>query len=62
MLLGLATELKTFPDNEIKKGLYNMQMKKLAEVKKTIKWPQNSNNLPILTWEQCKPPVCIEPV
>lgn len=53
MLMGLATELKTFPDNEIKKGLYNMQMKKLAEVKKTIKWPQSSNHLPVLTWEQC---------
>lgn len=53
-LFGLASELKTFPDNEIKKGIYNQQVKKLREVKKTIKWPQDSNDLPILTWEQCE--------
>jgi len=48
---GLASELKQFPDNEVKKGQYNMKMKALNKEKKEIKWPQSANDLPVLTWD-----------
>ncbi|POW11738.1 hypothetical protein PSTT_04994 [Puccinia striiformis] len=50
--LGLASELKTFPDNEIRKGQYGMKLKELQQDFKDVKWPTSSNDLPILTWEQ----------
>ncbi|POW15519.1 hypothetical protein PSTT_02078 [Puccinia striiformis] len=50
--LGLATELKTFPDNEVRKGQYSMKLKELQKDFRDVKWPKSSNDLPILTWEQ----------
>jgi len=50
--LGLASELKTFPDNEIRKGVYNMKLKVLAREKSTIAWPKSSNDLPVISWDQ----------
>jgi len=49
---GLASELKTFPDNEVKKGMYNMKLKALNKERGQISWPKTSNDLPILTWDQ----------
>jgi len=51
-ILGLASELKTFPDNEVKKGMHNMKLKALNKEAKTIAWPKTSNDLPVLTWDQ----------
>ncbi|KAI5481749.1 hypothetical protein MNV49_000026 [Pseudohyphozyma bogoriensis] len=50
--LGLASQLKVFPDNEIKKGQYAMKLKELAKESKTIEWPKDSNHLPVLTWDE----------
>lgn len=49
--LGLASHLKTFPDNEIKKGQYTMKLQLLEEQSKEIKWPKHSNDLPVISWE-----------
>jgi stearoyl-CoA desaturase (delta-9 desaturase) len=57
-LLGLASQLKTFPDNEIKKGQYAMKLKTLQRQAGTVSWPTTSNDLPVLSWddfqEACK--------
>ena len=50
--LGLAYGLKTFPENEVNKGMYNMQLKKLEKQGAAVVWPKDSNDLPVLTWEQ----------
>jgi stearoyl-CoA desaturase (delta-9 desaturase) len=50
--LGLASNLKTFPDNEVRKGQYNMKLKELQHGFKDVSWPKDSNDLPILSWEQ----------
>ncbi|GAA5955869.1 hypothetical protein JCM3765_000024 [Sporobolomyces pararoseus] len=56
--LGLASQLKTFPDNEIRTGQLAMQMKKISQEAEEINWPKSSNHLPVLTWddftEACK--------
>jgi stearoyl-CoA desaturase (Delta-9 desaturase) len=69
---GLAYQLKKFPENEINKGKYAMQLKKLdsklnnqksnahvanstgVDFKSSIQWPRDSNDLPILSWDECK--------
>ncbi|KAM0753685.1 putative stearoyl-CoA 9-desaturase [Meredithblackwellia eburnea MCA 4105] len=50
--LGLASQLKVFPDNEIKKGQFAMKLKSLQESSKQIVWPTDSNDLPVLTWDE----------
>ncbi|KAL0569747.1 stearoyl-CoA 9-desaturase [Marasmius crinis-equi] len=42
---------QTFPDNEIRKGVLSMQLKKLKETQDSLAWPSDSNDLPIVTWE-----------
>ncbi|KAF5371267.1 hypothetical protein D9758_004284 [Tetrapyrgos nigripes] len=42
-LFRLASNLRTFPSNEIKKGILTMQMKKLREVQSGIEWPAEIN-------------------
>ncbi|KAJ1660194.1 stearoyl-CoA 9-desaturase [Dispira simplex] len=43
---GLAYNLRTFPENEVKKGAVMMQEKKVNEVKRTLKWGPNKDKLP----------------
>ncbi|GAA5856082.1 hypothetical protein JCM8547_002969 [Rhodosporidiobolus lusitaniae] len=50
--LGLASQLKTFPDNDIKRGEYAMKLKAMAREAKEITWPKSSNHLPVLTWDE----------
>ncbi|KAM0748736.1 putative stearoyl-CoA 9-desaturase [Meredithblackwellia eburnea MCA 4105] len=50
--LGLASQLKVFPDNEIKKGQFAMKLKTLQQASKKITWPTDSNDLPVLTWDE----------
>jgi stearoyl-CoA desaturase (delta-9 desaturase) len=52
--LGLASQLKTFPDNEVKQGQYAMKLKSLSKMADDIKWPESSNHLPVLTWDEFK--------
>ncbi|GAA5977379.1 hypothetical protein JCM10908_004958 [Rhodotorula pacifica] len=57
-LLGLATQLKTFPDNEVRRGQYAMKLKAISREAEEISWPKDSNHLPVLTWDdfeaECK--------
>ncbi|KAF9492421.1 hypothetical protein BDN71DRAFT_1451644 [Pleurotus eryngii] len=55
-LLGLARQLKTFPDNEVRKGVLTMQLKKLRETQEKLAWPSDSNDLPVVNWDSCKHP------
>ena len=52
MKLGLATNLKKFSENEIKKGRYAMSHKALNKLGETIVWPKDSTMLPIITFEE----------
>ncbi|KAL1741243.1 hypothetical protein HDZ31DRAFT_67130 [Schizophyllum fasciatum] len=49
--LGLASHLKVFPDNEVRKGQLTMQLKRLRETQERLAWPSDSNDLPVITWE-----------
>lgn len=45
--LGLAFNLKKFPENEVKKGKYQMMEKQLATIKKELDWGKNPDDLPV---------------
>ncbi|TFK47579.1 delta 9-fatty acid desaturase protein [Heliocybe sulcata] len=49
--LGLASHLKTFPDNEVRKGQLTMQLKRLRQTQEKLTWAPDSNDLPVITWE-----------
>ncbi|KAJ7678161.1 delta 9-fatty acid desaturase protein [Mycena polygramma] len=49
--LGLASNLRVFPGNEIAKGALTMKLKHLKEVQEAIEWPQATEDLPIVAWE-----------
>jgi len=49
--LGLASNLRVFPSNEIAKGALTMKLKYLKQVQESISWPQEIEELPIVTWE-----------
>jgi stearoyl-CoA desaturase (delta-9 desaturase) len=53
-ILGLASHLKRFPDNEIKKGQYTMQLQQLQEQSEGLQWPKSSNELPVISWDDFK--------
>lgn len=62
--LGLASHLKTFPDNEVKKGRVAMKLQKLHAEQAALSWPKHSNDLPVLSYEDFKEeastrPLCI---
>ena len=50
---GLASHLKVFPDNEVKKGQLTMQLKRLREAQDSLEWPQECLDLPIISWQSC---------
>lgn len=52
--LGLASHLKTFPDNEVHKSQHTMKLKRLKEEHDVIQWPPSSTDLPVVTWESCE--------
>ncbi|KDQ60340.1 hypothetical protein JAAARDRAFT_56252 [Jaapia argillacea MUCL 33604] len=49
--LGFASHLKTFPDNEIRKGQLTMQLKRLRETQDGIIWPGDAHDMPIVSWD-----------
>jgi stearoyl-CoA desaturase (Delta-9 desaturase) len=49
--LGLASNLKEFPQNEIHKGRYTMSKKSLDRFGRTISWPKGHNDLPIISFD-----------
>lgn len=52
--LGLASNLRVFPSNEIAKGALTMKLKHLKQVQESITWPRAIEELPIVTWEDCE--------
>ena len=50
---GLASHLKVFPDNEVRKGQLTMQLKKLREKQDVITWAPNVDELPVISWDSC---------
>lgn len=49
--VGLASHLKRFPDNEIKKGQYTMKLQELQTQGEKLNWPKSSNELPVISWD-----------
>ncbi|PWN44028.1 putative stearoyl-CoA desaturase [Ceraceosorus guamensis] len=49
--VGLASHLKVFPDNEVRKGRVAMQLQKLHAEQAALTWPKHSNNLPVISWD-----------
>lgn len=52
--VGLASHLKTFPENEIKKGQLAMQLQHAHELQEKLEWPKSSNELPVVSWNEFK--------
>lgn len=50
--LGLAWDLKKFPENEIQKGKWQMKWKRLLEEKARIAWPGPVEDLPAIPLEE----------
>ncbi|KAH8116099.1 delta 9-fatty acid desaturase protein [Phellopilus nigrolimitatus] len=48
---NLASHLKSFPDNEVRKGQLTMQLKKLRATQEKIAWPVDNDDLPVVSWE-----------
>ncbi|KAG2367168.1 hypothetical protein BDR07DRAFT_1393819 [Suillus spraguei] len=63
--LGFASHLKSFPDNEVRKGQLTMQLKRLRATQETLSWPSDNNDLPVISWEsyleqaKSRPVICI---
>ncbi|KAI9063502.1 hypothetical protein FKP32DRAFT_724097 [Trametes sanguinea] len=49
--LGLASNLRVFPDSEIKKSELTMELKALKKVQDNIRWPAKAEELPVVSWE-----------
>jgi stearoyl-CoA desaturase (delta-9 desaturase) len=47
--VGLASHLKKFPENEVRKGLLTMQLKKLHQEQSQLEWP-TEDELPVIDW------------
>ncbi|KAI0372080.1 delta 9-fatty acid desaturase protein [Pilatotrama ljubarskyi] len=50
--LGLASNLRKFPNNEVQKGMFTMKMKDLKVTQESLKWPTPVEKLPVVTWEE----------
>jgi stearoyl-CoA desaturase (delta-9 desaturase) len=48
--------LQVFPDNEVRKGQFTMQLKRLRETQESLVWPPDSNDLPVINWQSCMHP------
>lgn len=53
-LLNLTYDLKTFPSNEVNKGVIQMKEKKLASMKRGLMYGPKLEDLPVYTWDECK--------
>jgi stearoyl-CoA desaturase (delta-9 desaturase) len=50
--VGLASNLKEFPSNEIQKGRYTMECKRLDKFGQSISWPNPVSNLPVISFHE----------
>ncbi|KAI9144116.1 hypothetical protein BKA69DRAFT_1058369 [Paraphysoderma sedebokerense] len=51
---GVTYDLKTFPSNEIQKGVLHMKEKVITEQKKALNWGRPLEDLPRWTRDECK--------
>ncbi|KAI8073844.1 delta-9 desaturase [Gongronella butleri] len=51
-MLGMTYDLKTFPSNEIRKGIVQMKEKKILAEKRQLKYGTPIEELPVYTWEE----------
>ncbi|KAJ8082566.1 hypothetical protein AAF712_008498 [Marasmius tenuissimus] len=49
--LGLASNLRVFPSNEIVKGALTMKLKSLKQIQDSVRWPTSPEQLPVVSWE-----------
>ncbi|KAF8868089.1 delta 9-fatty acid desaturase protein [Mucidula mucida] len=49
--IGLASHLKVFPDNEVRKGQLTMELKRLRVTQEKLAWPTSSDDLPVISYE-----------
>lgn len=49
--VGLATHLRTFPTNEIRKGYFTMRLKELKSMQDMLRWPVSARELPVIPWD-----------
>ncbi|KAF8918885.1 hypothetical protein CPB85DRAFT_1249215 [Mucidula mucida] len=49
--IGLASHLKVFPENEVRKGQLTMELKRLRSTQEKLAWPADSNELPVISYE-----------
>jgi hypothetical protein len=52
--LGLASQLKVTPANEVRKSEYHQKLKEIEREKTLIEWPKNADQLPVVSWEECE--------
>lgn len=52
--LGLASQLRKFPSNEIEKSSFTMKLKELKGLQDSLRWPDPVEDLPVVSWETCK--------
>ena len=50
--MGLAYNLKTFPQNEIEKGRLQQMQKKLDQKRSSLDWGQPLELLPVISWDE----------
>lgn len=52
--IGLANNLRMFPNNEILKSALTMQLKSLKKTQDSVSWPLPVEELPVVSWETCE--------
>lgn len=52
--IGLASNLKRFPVNEIRKGAFTMEAKELKKKQDSLDWPSSHEVLSKMDWETCE--------
>jgi stearoyl-CoA desaturase (delta-9 desaturase) len=50
-VVGLTTQLRRFPTNQIHKSAFSMRLKALKREQDSLQWPASTDNLPIISWE-----------
>jgi len=51
--LGIASQLRVFPSNEISKGRLAMTLKELKHFQDSLDWPAPVETLPVVSWTTC---------
>ncbi|GBE87551.1 delta 9-fatty acid desaturase protein [Sparassis latifolia] len=49
--LGLATHLKVFPENEVRKGQLTMELKRLRKAQEGLLFAPDLDELPVISWD-----------